>query len=494
MARARRRSLVVLPLWFAAALAAAAGADASTNTIYTVAGTGTPGFTGDTGPATAAQLSGSQSVSVTSGGGFLIADGNNHRIRRVSTLGIITTVAGSASGPGFAGDNGPATAAQLFNPRGVTATPDGGFLIADSDNDRIRRVSPGGIITTVAGNGSPTFSGDSGPATLAGLDNPQRVGVMPDGGFLITDTSHDRIRRVLPDGTITTVAGDGSSTTGGDGGPATVAGVDAPKDVVATPDGGFLITQQSAQRVRGVSPGGNIDTVAGTGTQGYSGDGGQAVAALLSNPAGVAITPDGGFLIAEFGGRVRRVTPGGTITTLAGGGATTPGDGGPATLATLSAPLGVSVTSEGRVLVAEFNGNRIRFVDTDTRPGPTGPAGPAGPAGQGQTGSQGPTGPAGTPGESGPVRLAAALADDRFRARRGRNLRLRYVVTRSARVTLDVLKGRKRLSRKSASAAAGRNRLSLRVPKQAGRYSLKFSVRSPDGQATTDSARLTVTR
>lgn len=488
---ARRRSLAALPLAVAAVLVPAVAADASTNTIYTVAGIGGgPGFSGDNGPATAAQLAQPQTIAPTAGGGFLIAESLGNRIRRVSALGIITTVVGDGSS-NFSGDNGPATAAQVSAPSGVASTADGGFLIADSGNHRIRRVTPAGQISTVAGNGTASSTGDNGPATAATINNPQRVNVTPDGGYLIAEGTGDRIRRVSPGGTISTAAGDGTNTSGGDGGPATAAGVNGPKDVVPTPDGGFLITQQQAHRIRRVSPGGTITTAVGDGTSGTTGDGGPAVSALVSFPTGITVTPDGGFVFAEFGGRVRRVTPGGTITMLAGGGATSPGDGGPATLAQLGTPLGVAITAEGRVLVAEFNGNRIRFVDTDTRPAPPGATGPAG---QGQAGPQGPAGPAGAPGATGAVRLAAALADDRFKARRSRTLRLRYVVTRSARVTLDVVKGRKRVSRKSVSAAAGRNRVGLKAPQQAGRYTLRFAARSSDGQATTDSARLTVTR
>jgi hypothetical protein len=182
----------------------------------------------------------------------------------------------------------------------------------------------------------------------------------------------------------------------------------------------------------------NIFTVAGNGTQGFAGDGGTATAAQLNIPVGVAMTADGGFLIADQ------------------------------------------------------SNNRIRFVDADLRGPFSGPPGPAGT--QGATSSQGPPGPQGAAGPSGAVRLAAALADSRYRARRGRSLRLRYVVTRSARVTLDVLRGRKRVARKVATAAAGRNQIRLRAPKKTGRYTLRFSVRSSDGQATSDSARLTVSR
>src|SRR5262252_8393097 len=155
----------------------------------------------------------------------------------VAATNTISTVAGSDDFGGFSGDGGPATAAALNNPTGVAVTPDGGYLIADASNARVRQVSPTGTITTVAGNGSYGFSGDGGPATAAGLRAPLGVTAMPDGGFLIADAGAADIRRVSPTGTITTVAGTGTPGFSGDGGPASAAQLYAPSGVAAMPDG-----------------------------------------------------------------------------------------------------------------------------------------------------------------------------------------------------------------------------------------------------------------
>jgi RTX calcium-binding nonapeptide repeat (4 copies)/NHL repeat len=188
-------------------------------------------------------------VAVTADGGFLIADTDNELVRRVSPAGTITTVAGTSPG-GFAGDGGPATAALLNEPTGVAPTTDGGFLIADSNNQRVRRVSPAGTITTVAGNGTAGFSGDGGPAVAAQLFGPSGVAVTADGGFLIADSLNNRVRRVSLAGTITTVAGNGTEGSSGDTGPANAAQLHEPQAVAQTADGGFLIADLRSNRIR----------------------------------------------------------------------------------------------------------------------------------------------------------------------------------------------------------------------------------------------------
>jgi Collagen triple helix repeat (20 copies)/NHL repeat len=489
------------------ALLFVAPATAATNNIFTVAGSSTACTTmtaacGDAGVATAAQLNGPLGVAATADGGFLIADTNVNRVRRVAPDGTITTVAGTGT-PGGAGDGGPATAAQLNFPAGVAATPDGGFLIADANNQRVRQVSPGGTISTVAGTGTAGSAGDDGPATAAQLAGPKGVATTADGGFLIADTANHRVRRVSPGGTITTVAG---TTQGfsGDGGLATAAQLAFPRGVAETADGGFVIADANNNRVRRVSPGGTITTAVGS-TAGFSGDGGPATAAQLMVPSGVAATADGGFLIADTSNqRVRRVSPGGTITTVAGNGMFGfSGDGGLATAAQLDFPSGVAATAEGGLLIADRDNSRIRFVDADLRPGPKGPQGapgaPGPPGAQGPQGSQGPAGTPGPQGSQGPAgtpgrtidRLAVALAADRFAQKRGKTLTLRYAATRSARVTLDATRKGKRVARVKTSAKEGRNVVKLKL-KKTGSYRLTLTARSDDGQVVTDKARLTV--
>jgi hypothetical protein len=337
-----------------------ATAAASTNTIVTVAGTGAAGYSGDGGPASAAVLGVPVGVKSLPDGGYLTFEQGGAVVRRVFPDGTITTIAGNGTA-GYTGDGGPATAASLNAPSGGDMTADGGYLIADANNNAIRRVAPDGTITTVVGDGTATFGGDSGPANLAQVRFPYDVAVQPDGGYLIADVDNQRIRRVAPDGIISTVAGGGA---GGDGGPATGAQLFKPAGVALTGDGGFVIADTYNNRVRRVDAGGTITTIAGTGAAGLSGDGGPATTATLNHPERVAVEPGGGLAIAdELNHRVRRVAPDGTITTVAGTTDGFGGDSGPATDAQLSHPFGVAVTTGGDYLIADEANQRIRFVD-----------------------------------------------------------------------------------------------------------------------------------
>jgi hypothetical protein len=266
--------------------------------ITRAAGTGAPGNTGDDGPATGAQLNEPVGVAATTGGAFLIADAGNHEVRKVSAAGVITRVAGTGV-PGNTGDDGPATGAQLNRPFGVAVTPDGGFLIADTFNNMVRQVSAAGVITRVAGTGAPGNTGDDGPAADAQLHQPTEVAVTSDGGFLIADSGNNVVRKVSAAGAITRVAGTGLPGNTGDDGPATDAELSRPIGVAATPDGGFLIADTFNNMVRQVSAAGVITRVAGTGIPGNTGDDGPATDAQLHEPAGIAATPDGRFLIAD---------------------------------------------------------------------------------------------------------------------------------------------------------------------------------------------------
>ena len=309
-------------------------------------------------------------------GSVLVADYANHRIRRISPSGQITTVAGSGAA-GSSGDGGPATSARLSHPIDVEATADGGFLVADLGSKRIRRVSPVGIITTVAGTGADGTTGDGGPATKARLSAPTGVAATADGGFLVVDAGAHRVRRVSPGGTITRVAGTGSPGWAGDGGPAVSAQLNTPLGVAALPDGGFLVTEYEGHRVRRVSAGGVISRVAGTGALGFSGDGGAATAARLNKPFGVATTSDGGFLIADSqNGRVRKVSADGRIATVAGSAVRGyAGDGGPAVLAELRSPAAAVENARGTIVVADSEDNRLRLIE-----GPPAPIVPLPPA------------------------------------------------------------------------------------------------------------------
>lgn len=346
-----------------ATAAFAAPSAAAPGDISTVAGIEGGGLGGDGGPATAARLAFPEAVAPAPGGGFLIGDAGNARVRRVSADGLITTAAGTTYG--FSGDGGPATAAQLRGPQGIAPTRDGGYLLSDTTNAIVRKVSASGTIATVAGTPqSPGFAGDQGSAVGAQLDYPTGLAELPDGGFLISDTSNNRVRRVFANGTIVTVAGTTTAGYSGDGGPATAARLATPWGISLMPDGGFLIADSSNHRIRRVRADGTIVTVAGAGASGFAGDGGPATSALLDVPDGVAALADGGFLIADTGNdRIRRVSAAGVITTVAGTTAGFSGDGGPATAAQLHSPTDVAVIPQGGLLIADFGNARIRAVE-----------------------------------------------------------------------------------------------------------------------------------
>ena len=294
--------------------------DASTGIITTVAGTGTaliPGFpNGDGGPATSAGLSGSNWLAVDSSGNIFISvwmgAGSSNTIRRVdAATGIITTVAGTGT-PGFSGDDGPATSAQLQGAKGLVLDSSGNLFIADHDNNRIRRVdATTGIITTVAGNGTAGYSGDGGPATSATLNGPGFVALDSSRNLFISDLGNHRIRRVdAKTGIITTVAGNGTFGYSGDGGPATSASFDFAKGIAVDSLGNVFVADAFNQRIRRVdATTGIITTVAGNGTEGYSGDGGPATSASLNHPYGVALDTSNHLFIADTASdRVREFT------------------------------------------------------------------------------------------------------------------------------------------------------------------------------------------
>jgi GT2 family glycosyltransferase/sugar lactone lactonase YvrE len=262
---------------------------------------GKKGFAGDYGPAIEAWLDAPGGIVVGPNGDVYFADSNNNVIRRIdSSNTVITTEAGNHDlDAGFSGDNGPATQAQLDTPDGVAIAPDGDLIIADSHNDRIRRVDrPTGVITTVAGSGETGYDGDDKPATDAALDTPSAVAAAPNGDIFIADTLNYRIRVIeARTGLIHTVAGDGAPgdvNNVGDNGPATSAHLNMPSDVAVAPNGDLYIADMHHNRIRRVDARtGIITTVAGSGVWGYSGDGGPAIAARLAGPAGVAIVPEG---------------------------------------------------------------------------------------------------------------------------------------------------------------------------------------------------------
>jgi len=341
-------------------------------TITTIAGNQTTGFSGDGGLATSASLYAPSGVAVDASGNLFIADSGNNRIRKVSASGVISTVAGNGTS-NYSGDGGTATSASLYGPYGVAVDATGNLFVADNGNNRIRKVSSSGIITTVAGSGANPggFFGDGGPAISADLNNPSSVAVDASGNFFIADYQNNRIRRVssgLPlQATIRSEAGDTSPSFGGDGGSAVKASLHFPTGVAMDAAGNLYVADSQNNRVRMITPGGTISTVAGTGNPGSVGDGGPAASASLDTPYAVAVDPAGNLYISELNGhRVRMVNPSGIIVTFAGtGSAGFSGDGGPASSALLNKPIGIAVDSTGNVYIADSFNYRIRKVDTN---------------------------------------------------------------------------------------------------------------------------------
>lgn len=309
--------------------------------ISTVAGNGAYGYSGDGGPAVSAQLSNPSAVAIDGAGNLYIADSGNYRIRKVSG-GIMSTVAGIGV-PGFAGDGGPATSAQISFVQDVAVDSAGNLYIADTGNARIRRIS-GGVISTVAGNGTWGYSGDEGPAMAAALNTVMGVAVDGGGNLYIADSQNYRVRKVSPGGIITTVAGNGTYGYSFDGIPATSASIQGPYDVAVDSAGNFYYSDGS--RVRKVSEG-VVTTVAGTSSYGYSGDGGPATSAQMTYASGLAIDSTGTLYIADRNNyRVRKVSAG-IISTIGGNGTYGySGDGGPGTNAQLN-PGGLVVSAGG---------------------------------------------------------------------------------------------------------------------------------------------------
>jgi uncharacterized protein (TIGR03437 family) len=332
---------------------------AQTYTISTIAGNGSIGSLGDGGPGQGASLSNPSGVAVDSAGNIYIADSNNYKIRRVSPDGTITTFAGTGQ-PGFLGDGGPATAAEFIIPSGLSADAAGNVYVADTNSSRIRKISPNGTITTVAGSGSCCNLGDGGPAISAEINQPLDVTVDAAGNLFIADTQFSRVRKVTPAGVITTVAGNGKFDYSGDGGPATSAALNGPRGVAEDAAGNLYITD--ACRIRKVAPNGIITTVAGGSSCGYSGDGALAVNAKFSTLQGIAMDSAGNLYIADFGNSAIRKIANGIVTTIGGGGKDRNGDGGPAINASLSGPSDIALDAAGNVYFADGSEDRVRVL------------------------------------------------------------------------------------------------------------------------------------
>ena len=344
--------------------------DAATGVITTVAGNGIRGYAGDGGPATGARLDRLGGLALDGLGNLYIADTQNNRIRKVDvSTGIINRVAGTGNFV-FNGDGIPATSSNIWSPDDILVDALGDLYIADSGNQRIRRVSAStGLISTIVGSGSRGFSGDGGPATGAAMRGPRSLAFDPSGNLHFTDSGNDRIRRVdAVTGMITTVAGLVGFS--GDGGPALEASLTSPSGLALDREGNIYLTDTDIHVLRKVEAStGNIITVAGNGIWEYSGDGGPATEAGLALPLGVDVDDAGDIYIADtFNNVIRKVDSAtGTISTVAGDGFFGfGGDGGPAINANMDIPYDVSVDSEGGLYIADTGNDRIRKVDPFT--------------------------------------------------------------------------------------------------------------------------------
>jgi sugar lactone lactonase YvrE len=312
-------------------------------------------------------LSNPRGITVDDFGNLYVADTGAQVIRKLTQSGSITTIAGVGSA-GYSGDGGPAISATFRAPFSLTSDATGSLYITDLGNAAVRRISPDGIIGTVAGTGLGGYSGDGGPATSAQLSTlAYTTAIDASGAFYIANTRNSRIRRVTPDGIITTVAGNGTAGYSGDGGPAIEAQLNNPSSVAVDSSGNLYIVDELNDRIRRVTPDGKIDTVAGTGVRGYSGDGAAAVAANLNLPWHVTVDKDGKLYFSDTGNRrIRVVSADGVIHTIAGNGISGySGDGGLATNARINGPLAVAVSSDGSIYFIDSNNNCIRKVTAD---------------------------------------------------------------------------------------------------------------------------------
>jgi uncharacterized repeat protein (TIGR03803 family) len=324
--------------------------------ITTVAG----GYVGEGVTATNASLKTPVGLLKDKSGNLWIADTGHQLIRKLGTNGIITTVAGNGNS-GYSGDGGPATNASFNNPAGLAMDAAGNLFIADGNNV-VRRVDTNGIITTVAGGG-PDYPGDGEAATNVSMWNLAGVTVDAAGNLFIAVMWNNVVRRVDTHGVITTVAGNGTNGYSGDGGAATNASLNNPSGVAVDAVGNLFIADGNNYRVRVVDTNGNITTMAGGGTN-YPGDGGVATNAILGYPWGVSVDAARNVYIADsWNNIIRRVDAQGIITTLAGGGPDFPGDGEAATNVSLNNPEGVTVDAAGNLFIADTGNNRIRQVD-----------------------------------------------------------------------------------------------------------------------------------
>lgn len=331
--------------------------------VTTVAGTGSVGYLGDNGPAVLAAFNVPKYLKADGLGNYYITDELNNVVRKIDAYGIITTIAGNGTA-GFSGDGGPATAAQLSAPSGIAFDAAGNIYISDKENNRVRKVNSAGVISTYAGTGAVGSTGDGAAATAATFNHPYGLATDTAGNLYIADVNNHHVRKVSTSGIITNFAGNGTPTFWGDGGAATAASLNYPQCIYISPAGDLYINDQQNRRVRKVTPGGIISTVAGCGILGFSGDGGVATVAQVNAMGDITMDASGTLYFSDdLNQRIRTVTAGGIINTFAGTGAAGhAGDYGPATAAAFSQPSGITMGCNGSFLIAEMDNFDIRRI------------------------------------------------------------------------------------------------------------------------------------
>lgn len=331
--------------------------------ITTFAGNGTHGHSGDGGMATAAAIGSPGAMAFDGSGNLFVAESNGSYIQKITTSGIISTVAGL----GYAGYTGDGTAATLASiaPNGIAVDASGNIYFSDY-YFVVRKIDTSGIISTIAGSGIIGDSGDGGPATDAKLYNPEGIVVDGSGNIYIADAYSNVVRKVSTNGTISTFAGNRTAGYSGDGGPATAAELSRPWGLAIDGAGNIYIADKDNEVIRKVNSSGIIKTVAGNGTSGFGGDGGPAKAAKLAGPLNVKVDASGNIYISDLTNfRIRKVSSSGIITTVAGNGTITyAGDGAAATASGLNYPEAVAVDASGNIFISAGNGNVIYKVGT----------------------------------------------------------------------------------------------------------------------------------
>ncbi len=342
----------------------------TTGIINTFVGNGTPGSTGDNGPASTAQINIPRGITIDHSGNLYFTDVFENVIRRVNIMtGTIYAFGGTAGTVGYTGDGGPATAATFNQPDGITADSAGNVFFCDRLSKVVRRITTAGIISTVAGHDDSLFCGDGGPALQAELDSPMASAYDAAGNLYIADYGNNCVRMVSPSGAITTFAGDALAGPGysGDGGPATAAKLNHPKAVATDAAGNVYIADAGNSALRVVHTSGNISLFAGTPTvAGYSGDGGSALSAKLSDPAGLIVDTAGNVYVSDAGNSALRVIhTSGNIGAVAGNGSPgSGGDGGSAASAQLVYPMGLAFDAVGNLYIADSGAARVRVIHT----------------------------------------------------------------------------------------------------------------------------------